>query len=67
MLQITSRKLKEMQVRQGFKLAYRSATQDITECNTHINEFLFDYAVILSFYKMPRVSCVLTVLIFSAV
>jgi hypothetical protein len=56
MLQITSRKLKEMQVRQDFKLAYRSATQDITECNTNINEFLLDSAVILSFYKMPRVS-----------
>jgi hypothetical protein len=37
-----------MQGRQGFTLAYRSVTQDIVECNADVNNFLLDYAVILS-------------------
>jgi hypothetical protein len=52
-LEITSGKLKEMQVRRAFKLAYRSVSQDIAECNTAVNNFLLDYAVILAFVQLP--------------
>ena len=40
-----------MQGRRGFKLAYKSMTQDIAECNRDIDRFLSEYAVVLSFSK----------------
>jgi hypothetical protein len=39
----------KMQGRRGFTLAYKSMTQDIAECNTVIDRFLSEYAVVLSF------------------
>jgi len=38
----------QMQGRRGFTLAYKSVTQDIAECNTDIDRFLSEYAVVLS-------------------
>ena len=38
----------KMQGRRGFTLAYKSMTQDITECNTAIDRFLSEYAVVFS-------------------
>ena len=34
-----------MQGRRGFRLAYKSMTQDIAECNTDIDRFLSEYGV----------------------
>jgi len=39
----------EGDVRRDFIFAYRSVAQDITEFNTHANDFLLDYAVVLFF------------------
>ena len=39
----------KIQGRRGFTLAYKSMTQDIAECNTDIDRFLSEYAVVLSF------------------
>jgi hypothetical protein len=45
-----------MQERQTLRLASRSVTQDITGCDTNINNFLLEYAVIGPFVKIPHVS-----------
>ena len=34
-----------------FTLAYKSITQDTADCNTDIDRFLSEYAVVLSFTK----------------
>jgi len=41
----------KMQGRRGFTLAYKSMTEDIAECNTDIDRFLSEYAVVFSFTK----------------
>ena len=40
-----------MQERPSFTFAYKSVTKDITECNTNIDRFLWEYGVVLSFTK----------------
>jgi len=43
----------KMRGRRGFTFAYKATTQDIADCNTDIDRLLSEYAVALSFTKMP--------------
>jgi hypothetical protein len=45
----------KMQGRRGLTLANKSMTQDIADCNTDIDRFLSEYAVVPAFSEtMPR-------------
>jgi len=46
----------KMQGRHGFRLAYKSMTQDIVECNTDIDRFLLEYAVARLSQETSRIS-----------
>ena len=55
-LEVTSLKLMDMQGGRGFTLAYNSVTKDIAGCKTDVNDFLLEYAVVLSLADIPCIS-----------